>query len=102
MFDFVRKSLMLGLGTLSVTREKAENLVSDLVKRGEVTSEEAKKLVGELVKRGEEEREELVTTIQRELERFRLDLGLVTRKDYEQLEERLRRLEERLDSGNAG
>jgi len=99
VFDFMRKSFMVGLGALSISKEKAETIVDDLVKRGEVTSEEAKKLVNDLVKRGEEQKEELTSTIRREMERFRFDIGLATNKDIERLEEKIRHLEERLGSG---
>ncbi|WP_448589209.1 hypothetical protein [Thermodesulfobium sp.] len=38
--DLISKALLMGLGVVDITREKAERLIDDLVKRGEVASEE--------------------------------------------------------------
>lgn len=38
--DVVKKAMLLGLGVISLTKEKAEEAVDDLIKRGEVSREE--------------------------------------------------------------
>mgnify|MGYP000969159565 CR=1 FL=1 len=35
--DVVKKAMLLGLGVISLTKEKAEEAVDDLIKRGEAT-----------------------------------------------------------------
>jgi len=96
MIDLFRKTLYMGLGALHMTKEKAEQLVEDLVKKGEVNTEEAKHLVSELVQKGEQQKEELSQFIRGEMEKRRFDLGLVTKKDIERLEQRIKELEDQL------
>lgn len=97
MMDLFRKTLYMSLGALSMTKEKAEQVVEDLVKRGEVNTEEAKHLVSEMLQKGEQQKEELSQFIKGEMEKRRFDLGLVTKKDIERLEQRIKELEERLN-----
>lgn len=85
----------MGLGAISLTKEKAEKFAQDLVEKGEATSEEARKLAGELLERGEEEKVLLKEMILRQMEDLRKSMGIVTKDDLYALEERIKRLEER-------
>ena len=38
--DMIKKAVLLGLGVTSLTREKAQDVVDDLIKRGEVSKDE--------------------------------------------------------------
>lgn len=91
-----KKSLLFGVGILTLTREKAEKVVHDLVERGEVGAEEAKTFVNDLMEKGEQEKAAVQETIKKEVEDIRKKFGLVTQADLEALEERIRVLESRL------
>ena len=52
MQDFLRKGFNLGLGALTATKEKVEEVVNELIKKGEVGQEEGKKLINELIEKG--------------------------------------------------
>lgn len=91
-----KKSLLFGVGLLTLTREKAERVVHDLVERGEVGAEEAKTFVNDLMEKGEQEKAAVQETIKKEVEDIRKKFGLVTKGDLEALEERIRALESRL------
>jgi polyhydroxyalkanoate synthesis regulator phasin len=56
--DPIERDFLVGLGALTLTREKAQSIVDGLVKKGEARRDEAKGLVDRLVTRGEEERAE--------------------------------------------
>lgn len=96
MKDLLKKSLLLGVGALTVTREKAEKMIRELEQKGEVTSGEAREYINELVERGEQERNVLRETVSRELDRLIKVMGLATKSDLKALEERLDSLEARL------
>ena len=53
MVDVVKKAMLAGIGALSVTREKVEELVDDLIKKGELGKEDRAKFVRELVEKAE-------------------------------------------------
>lgn len=96
MIKMLRKTLMLGMGTLSFTKEKAEKALEELVQKGEATSEEAKAFMKELAEKGEKERNELGNFVQTEFQKLRSEFGLVTAEEYNQLEARILELENKL------
>lgn len=57
--EFLEKSMNFGLGLAAYSREKIEELVEDMVKRGEVAQKDARSLAADLVKKGEEQRDDL-------------------------------------------
>jgi polyhydroxyalkanoate synthesis regulator phasin len=59
MRTFFERSFLVGIGLLSITHEKAQKIVDELTRRGEVQKDEAKDWVEQLVQRGEEERQSL-------------------------------------------
>lgn len=53
--DFFKKSVLFGLGIFDLTKEKAEKLVDEMIKRGEMSESDKAKAVKELLK-GHDER----------------------------------------------
>ena len=51
MRDLVEKTLLAGLGAVALTKERADDLVDELTKRGRMTGEEAREVVDELTHR---------------------------------------------------
>lgn len=85
---------LAGVGALSMTREKAEELVNRWVDRGEVSPGTARRLIDELVERGEEERRRYNAETRRQIERLVSTLHLVSREEFEALEARVAALEQ--------
>ncbi|MEA3376621.1 MAG: hypothetical protein U9R72_10565 [Chloroflexota bacterium] len=81
MANIVEKTLLMGLGAWSLTREKVNEAVNELVRQEEVEPEEAQRLVDALVTKGEKEREGLRHMIHHEVDRVRP----VTRKEFDEL-----------------
>lgn len=67
MANLFEKSINLGLGLFVYSREKVEELVEELVGKGEIAKKDARQFAGELVKRGEEQRNELKKLIKDEV-----------------------------------
>ncbi len=87
----------MGIGALSLTRERAEMMIKELTEKGEVDQAEAKTFVSELIRRGEQERMALQKTVRREMSLLREELGLVNRRDLSRIEARLKRIEKHLN-----
>lgn len=96
MKNLIRKSLLLGMGAISMTRDKAEKIVRELEDKGGVKSHEAKDFVDELIEKGEQERILLKEAIKREVTGLQQTMGLTTKSDLASLEERIKRIEEKL------
>ncbi|QGT99567.1 hypothetical protein SYNTR_0974 [Candidatus Syntrophocurvum alkaliphilum] len=95
--DFMKKALYLGIGAITLTKEKAEKLINDLVEKGEMNRDEAKQFVDEMLKKGEEEKKELRTIINNEINNVKNETGIITRTDLEKLEKRIAEIESKLN-----
>jgi polyhydroxyalkanoate synthesis regulator phasin len=92
MHDIVERGILASLGILSLTREKAQSVVDELVKRGEVRRDDSKGLVDRLVQRGEEERGSFRKLIHEEVARVAHELNLATHSDLQALEKKIEAL----------
>lgn len=92
----VRDSFFFGIGAISMTREKVEELVSELVKRGEMTRGEGKRLAEELTGAIDRARKEIDRQISKGTKSAAEALNLVTREEMKELERKVARLNEDL------
>lgn len=81
MLNSFEKSVNLGLGLLVYSREKIEELVDELVRKGEVEKKDARQFAGDLVKKGEEQREELRNMIQNEVTKAFENANIAKKED---------------------
>jgi polyhydroxyalkanoate synthesis regulator phasin len=96
MKPVIERSVLAGIGLLSMTREKAQAVVDELVKLGEARRDEALELVDHLVQRGEEERQALRKLIHDEVSEMTDELDLVTKKDIQSLTNKIEALSKEL------
>ncbi|HUI90167.1 MAG TPA: hypothetical protein VLX61_15720 [Anaerolineales bacterium] len=81
----LEKSILAGIGLLSMTREKAQKIVNDLSMQGGLEKEQGEKWVDQLTHRGEEERQAFRKIIRDEAKAVLGDLGVATKEDLQQL-----------------
>lgn len=98
MTGLLEKSLLLGLGVLTLTRDKVVQVVNRLVEEGEIRPEEAPGIVDKLVARGETEREELRRLVREELDKVRINVPLASRKDIEELSQKIDELATKVET----
>ena len=94
--DAAEELFLAGVGVVALTKDRTEELVDELAGRGQVSRDEARELVDEIVGRW---RGEAIRVGERAGSTFSglfKELGLVTRRDYDELELRLAQLEHRL------
>ena len=96
MKDFLEKTLLAGLGAVALTKERADDLVDELTKRGRMTGEEAREVVDELTHRWRGDAMRFSERAGSTISGFSRELGLVTRREWEELELRLAQVEHRL------
>lgn len=86
----------LGLGTVIMTKEKAEEVVKELVKKGEVGKEEGKGMVAELIKKGKKSKKELENQIEQTVKGVVGKLNIATRKEIEELKKEIKQLKKKI------
>ena len=84
--NVLKKYLDAGVSFTAITQAKAEALVKDLVKSGEVQTEQAQAAVTDLVERGRKNTEALLEELLAEVSARADSLGLATRADLARLE----------------
>jgi polyhydroxyalkanoate synthesis regulator phasin len=83
--DLLKRYLDAGVAFTQMTQQKAEAIVRDLVKAGEVQANEANKRRDELIERSRQNTEKLLDTIRKEVRDQIRSLGLATQHDVQQL-----------------
>ncbi|WP_028893472.1 phasin family protein [Syntrophorhabdus aromaticivorans] len=89
--DIIRKAVLLGMGVISLAKDKAEEMVDDLIKRGEIASTERFRTVDTLLKEADKQEKELQRKIAGTVQKVVADMGLPTRKDLEEIMETLKK-----------
>ena len=93
MLDELRRVALFTSGVAELTRHRAEQIVRDLVQRGDVRREQASAAVREIMEASRESRQELVSFVRGEIQAQVANLGLASKRDVERLERRVARLE---------
>lgn len=90
--DIIRKSLSLSIGIVAFTAEKAEEIVDDLVEKGEITREQGLSMMRDIVKRGEETRKEFRRMVKAEVKKALDEADIPSKSDIKNIEAKLDRL----------
>ena len=92
MLDLVKKTILASLGVLSLTKEKAEKITKELIKRGEVAKTEEAKFVKDLMERAEKSKIEVEKKIEKAVKKTLAKLNLPTRKEMNELKTKIDKL----------
>ncbi len=79
--SFIEKSLSFGVGLATWSREKIEDVVEEMVKKGEISQKEAREFAGDLVKKGEAQRDELNKMVSKEVRKVIDQMELARKED---------------------
>lgn len=90
MSELIKKILLASVGAVSLTKEKAENLLEELVKRGEIAREDKTSLLSEILKSIEQSQQETRKFIQKEMEKALKALDIPTRSEFEELKKQVK------------
>jgi polyhydroxyalkanoate synthesis regulator phasin len=93
--DELRRMALFGSGVAELTRHRAEQIVKDLVKVGDVRKGQASGVVKDLLDRSKQNRQEIIKLVRGEIRNQIEALGVATKRDFERLERRVTRLETR-------
>ncbi len=98
MADIISKAINLGFGALIVTKENVEELIDEMVKKGEIGKDEAKTQVNELFKKLSSSKQEIVSMIEKIVENVLHKLDIPTRNELQQMQKKLEEIIKRLQS----
>jgi polyhydroxyalkanoate synthesis regulator phasin len=87
--DLLKRYLDAGAAFTAMTQARAEAIVKDLVKAGEVQTDQAQKVMSDLMERSRKNSDRLLETIRKEVRAQIKSLDIPTRDDLERLVRRL-------------
>ena len=96
MDNLIKKTILTGLGIASLTKEKAEKLVKDLIKEGEVSQGEGSKLVKELLEKAETNKKAIEKQVEGVVKNALKKLNIPSRKEVVDLDKKIEKLDKKL------
>ncbi len=94
--ELVEEVFFAGVGAVALTKDRADELVDELTRRGRMAPTEAREIVDEVTSRWRGEAVRFGERTSASLAGVMREIGLVTRREWEELELRLAQLEHRL------
>jgi polyhydroxyalkanoate synthesis regulator phasin len=87
--DVLKRYIDAALEFTAVTQARAEELVKDLVRVGEVQADQARDAVSDLLDRSRKNSERLLETVRTEVRQQITSLGIATQDDLDRIEQRI-------------
>jgi len=94
--DLIERTFLAGMGAAALTKDRVQELVEDLVRRGQLSSDEGRDVVDRLVARSRDEARTVLKRADSSLQGAYRDLGISTKRELEDLDFRIRQLEMRV------
>lgn len=86
----------MGLGALYMTRDKAEEISQELIRRGELAKEEKSDFISKLMDNADKQKNMLKEKLEKEFNAMVKEANLITRDEYEELLSKINELNIRL------
>jgi len=93
MLEFIKKAIFIGAGLASMTAEKIEEAVAEIVRKGEISEKQGRDLVQDLKDRSGKARKDLGDRVEKMIEEALQKLKIPSRKEIDELKARIDRLE---------
>jgi polyhydroxyalkanoate synthesis regulator phasin len=96
MKESIRKLGLIGAGLWAITEDKINDLVKELVDKGDISKEEGKKAVQDMLEERKKQRIDLEKKISEKIQESISKTDIFTKKDMHVLESRIETLEEEI------
>ena len=93
MFEFIKKAIFIGAGLASMTAEKLEEAVEEIVKKGEISEKQGKELIQDLKEKSGKAKKDFGERIDKVVKDTLQKLNIPTRTEVEELRARIEQLE---------
>jgi len=97
VLNLSKRIVLAGMGTLSLTREKANAIADELIKRGELSKEDSKEFIVHLLNKAERGKDRLFDRIKPGIKTQWQKMNFVSRKYIEDLENKVNELENKVE-----
>ena len=89
MFETLDRIMLAGLGAMSMTREKAEQIFDEYVRRGEQEKGNRSRFVNEMMDTAAKTRRDMEEMVARQVSQALKTMNLPTKEDFDRLESKI-------------
>ena len=93
MLEFIKRAIFISAGLASMTAEKIEEAVEEIVKKGELSEKQGKEFLQDLKEKSAKAKKDLGERIEQLVSDTLRKLSIPTRKEVEELKARIEQLE---------
>ncbi|AFK86698.1 MULTISPECIES: phasin family protein [Thermoanaerobacterium] len=93
----LKEMFLAGLGAVSLTKDKIEEIAQELVKRGELTAEDKNNFINSALNSVNKQKQVIKEKAYENIQQLAKEANLVTREEYNLLLARIAELESKLD-----
>ncbi|MEW6517736.1 MAG: phasin family protein [candidate division FCPU426 bacterium] len=97
MQDVIKKAFLAGVGALSLTKERAQRVVKELVEQGQIREQEGKKVLADMLQKVEAARKDVQKTVGTQVSATYQKMNLATQAQLNKMERRIKELERQLN-----
>ena len=97
MLELLKKGFYTGLGLALITKEKAEELAKELVKKGELSEKEGKGFVEEILKKSKEAEQEFEKKAETLVHNAIKKIDVPSKKEFIAITQRMAKLEGKIE-----
>ena len=101
MIESLKNMFYIGAGAAFLTKEKLEELKTELVEKGKVSQEEGKQLIDEMFKKSDEVKQQLEQKIQDAINDQLKKKNVATGDDIDELKSQIKELKAMLETKTA-
>jgi len=92
MLDILKKTMLTGVGLALMTKDKAEELAKELVKKGELSEKEGKEFIDDILKKSKQAGKDMEAKVDDLVKKALKKVNVATREDIAGLEKEIKRL----------
>lgn len=96
MIELVEKTLLTAVGAMTLSQQKAEEVLAELRKKLNISEEEGKNFLKKVQETAQKNQEELQALAQEEVRKACDRMGVVTTEELEKLKKKVAQLEKKL------
>ena len=93
MFELFEKAVLTGIGALSLTQKKGEELLGELKEKYKFSEDEGKAFIDKIQGVAKETREKITEAAEAEVKKTVERIGLVSKDEFDKLRQRVEALE---------
>jgi polyhydroxyalkanoate synthesis regulator phasin len=101
MQDIIKKAFLAGVGALSLTKERAQRVVKELVEQGQIREQEGKKVLADVMRKADAARKDVQKTVGVQVSAAYQKMNLATQAQLKKMEQRIQQLERQLAAKTA-